>query len=99
MENENTSTPIIAEIVKLGFSLVVGVGAEVLCGSAAGKLVSDGMTRTEKICAGIAGGVIGGMISEHADDYISRKVDNTITKFRKIRAFFKELHEEPDAEE
>lgn len=98
MENENT--PIVVDILKFGLSLAVGIGAESLCGAAAGKLVAGStMTKTEKICAGLAGGVIGGMIGERADDYISRKVDGAITKFRKIRELIKELHDDPDGEE
>ena len=96
---ENKETSIAVDVIKFGLSLVVGIGCEALCSGAAGKIVSSNeMSRAERICTGMASAVVGGMVAEKADDYISRKVDNVITKTKMIVGFFKSLHDNPEPE-
>ena len=98
MEEQKSS--IAVDVVKFGISFVVGIGCEVLCSSIAGRTMSDGeLSRVEKISAGLAGAVVGGMLAEKADDYISRKVDSVMEKTRTIVGFFRALHENPDSTE
>lgn len=86
---------IVTDIVKFGIGLVVGSGISVLCSKATGSLIGndENLKRTEKLAAGIAGTVVGGMISEKADDYISRQVDKVVDTAKSFIGFFKELKE------
>lgn len=65
--------------VKFVLSALAGVGITALCGAVAGNVTQNNNMKTiEKACVGLAGLVIGGMISEQADGYIDRTVDQTV---------------------
>lgn len=89
----------ILSIAKTGLSVVTGIGITALCGSFAGKIASESqMKNTEKFCAGIAGAVIGGMLSDKAGEYIENTIDQVVETVRTIRDIFKQIKKEDAAE-
>lgn len=84
----------IAESVKLVISIATGVGVEIFCGTMASNVVQDRELRPmSKACVGLAGAVVGGVISNAADEYIDKTVDGVIRVANTVTDIVKAMHE------
>lgn len=65
--------------IKLVVNTVSSVGITTLCSTAAGELAAKtGASTAKKVMMGVGGAVIGAMVSDAAENYISRQFDGLI---------------------
>ena len=88
----------VLEGVKLALTVVVGVGVSALCGTFCGSLTAK-MKPAEKLCAGFASAVIGGMAAEKAGEYIESKVDGVYSTINAISGVVNQAKQTAESEE
>lgn len=95
-----TTKDIIVDSVKLVLSIAAGIGAEIVCATAAGKIAhSEDLNPVGMACVGLTGIVVGGIISDAADTYIDKTVDGIIEtagKAKEIAVAIRESGKESD---
>ena len=88
----------VLEGVKIALTTVAGIGISALCGTFCGGLTTK-MKPIEKICAGFASAVMGGIAAEKAGEYIEGKVDSIYSTINAVSDVINQAREETKEEE
>ena len=100
VNNEEQKNGLGVSLIEAGIGLVTEIGIGIIFSAATGQvLAGKDLKPIEKIAAKAASAIMGGVVASACDDYISKKVNNTVNVYRRITSFFKEIHDNPEGKE